>query len=88
MEQFDIGIAPDESDPSGPGAARSGEPGRLTKIEPRSPIIALRLDASAWKATYPRLVFESIGWDEWRTHVDRGIAVNPVANTAKSGTAR
>jgi len=77
LEQFDVGIAPDENDPSGPGAARSGEPGRLTKIDPRSPVIALRLDDSTWKAAYPRLSFEPIGRDEWRRHVDRGIAVDP-----------
>lgn len=77
LEQFDVGIAPDESPPSGPAAGRSGEPGRLTKIDPQSPVIALRLEDSTWRAVYPRLRFERIGLDEWRRHVDRGIAVNP-----------
>jgi len=78
LEQFDIGIAPDENDPSGPGAARSAEPGRVTKIDPGSPVIALRLDDATWKAEYPRLSFVPIGHDEWRRHVDRGIAVDPL----------
>jgi len=77
MEQFDIGIAPDEGNPGGPGGARSGEPGRLTKIDPESPVIVLRLEGSAWKAVYPRLDFEPIGPDQWRVALDRGIASNP-----------
>ena len=66
LEQFDIGIAPDESDPSGPGASRSGEPARLTKIDPLSPVVVLRVEDSTWRAVYPRLNFERIGRDEWR----------------------
>lgn len=77
-EQFDIGMAPEESDPAEPGAARSGEPGRLIKIDPLSPTVVLRLDGSAWSAAYPRLEFQPIGHEEWRAHVDRGIAANPV----------
>ncbi len=76
-EQFDIGLAPEESDPNRPGAAKSGEPARLTKIDPQSPLLVLRLGDSTWKTNYPRLEFEAIGRDEWRRHVDRGIAVNP-----------
>lgn len=79
MEQYDIGIAPEGSDPNKPGPVQGGEPGRLTKIDPESPLIALRMDGLTWKATYPRLDFEAIGYDEWRTHVDRGFALNPVA---------
>lgn len=78
-EQFDIGIAPEESHPEEPGAARSGEPGRLTKIDPESALLVLRLEKSTWKAAYPRLDFEPIGYAEWRQHLDRGIAVNPAA---------
>jgi hypothetical protein len=77
MEQFDVGIAPEENDPDEPGAARSGEPGRLTKIDPESPLLALRIEKSTYQAVYPRLDFEPIGYDEWRAHVDRGIASNP-----------
>jgi hypothetical protein len=85
MEQFDVGIAPEESDPDEPGAARSGEPVRLTKIDPESPLIVLRLDTEAWKAVYPRLEFEPIGHDEWRRTVDRGIATNPAREAASQG---
>lgn len=77
MEQFDIGLVPDEIDPDLAGASRSGEPGRITKIDPLSPFFVLRMGDQAWKGTYPRLDFESIGFDEWRQHVDRGIAINP-----------
>lgn len=80
-EQFDVGIAPDENDPDGPGAARSGEPARVTKIDPQSSLLVLRLPSSTWKANYPRLDFEAIGPDEWRRHVDRGIASNPTSET-------
>lgn len=84
LEQFDVGIAPDESDPSGPGAARSGEPGRLTKIDPSAPLVALRLEDSTWKAEYPRLQFQPIGRDEWRRHVDRGVAVDTRTGTTST----
>ncbi|HEV3310239.1 MAG TPA: hypothetical protein VG815_06960, partial [Chloroflexota bacterium] len=43
MEQFDIGIAPEQTDTEGAGGPRGGEPGRLTKIDPQSPILVLRL---------------------------------------------
>ena len=79
MEQYDVGITPEGFDPNKPGAVQGGEPGRLTKIDPESPLIALRLDELTWKATYPRLDFVPIGHDEWRTHVDRGFALNPTA---------
>jgi hypothetical protein len=81
-EQFDIGLAPEESEPTGPAAGRSGEPGRVTKIDPSSPIVVLRMEGLAWRAEYPRLDFAAIGYDEWRSHVDRGIAANPVTEQA------
>ncbi|GEM_PF-6464083 len=80
-EQFDVGLAPEESDPDKPGAAISSEPARVTKIDPHSGIVALRMGQQAWKAAYPRLTFEPIGYDEWRAQVDRGIASNPAAET-------
>jgi hypothetical protein len=82
-EQFDVGIAPEMNDPNLPGGSISGEPARLTKIDPESDLLVLRLNDAAWKTHYPRLEFDPIGLDEWRRHVDRGIAANPVEEVAE-----
>jgi hypothetical protein len=68
-EQFDVGIALETNDPTAPGAARSGEAARLTKIDSRSNALVLRLGNSVWRATYPRLQFEPISLDEWRAYL-------------------
>src|SRR5579884_162004 len=80
-EQFDVGIAPEESAPDEPGASRSGEPARLTKLDPESDLILLMVDGFTWKANYPRLDFHRIGVDEWRSLVEYGGAANPVRET-------
>ncbi len=82
-EQFDIGIAPEENALNEPGASRTGEPARVTKLDPEANVLLLLVEGSTWIARYPQLHFQRIGIDEWRAMVEYGIAANPTRETAQ-----
>src|SRR5437660_293522 len=70
-EQFDIGIMATSGGREKPGTVTSGEPARLTKFNPESPVVYLMIEGESWKAKYPRLDFQPIRPDEWMRSVGR-----------------
>jgi hypothetical protein len=80
--QFDIGFAVAGRTRYDPERAASGDTARLTKLDARDPRVVLRVAGAtgdiAYEARFPRLEFERVGDDYWRSVYAPGGVKDPV----------
>ena len=79
-EQYDIGITRGGRTHYDANSTAAGTTARLTKLDPRSPEITLRIgdgnEDRVYKARFPRLQFDPAGEDDWQSAYAPG-AVKP-----------
>jgi hypothetical protein len=77
MEQFDVGITLTDTI-YGPGRAAFGDTARVMKLDRNTPRVVLRISGGeaddAFEARFPRLEWESLGEDFWRSAYAPGAA--------------
>ena len=79
--QFDIGFAVAGRTRYSPDRAASGDTARLTKLDAKDPRVVLRVAEAggdvAYVARFPRLQFEPVGDDYWRSVYGPGAVKDP-----------